>query len=126
MKIVLITFLMFSVIVPSAYASKISRLDLRKLLDKSEYVVLGKVTNISAKDVRDMVTIKVASLLKGALKKNEVTFILTARGGLKDFDPQLKRGDTGVFFLIETNGEFKKAYWGSMAIFSKNNFLLNE
>ena len=108
----LITILIFLVIVPISYASMIPRLDLRELLDKSEYVVLGKVISISAKDVRDVVTVKIASSLKGKFKSNEVTFILTSRGGVKDFDPQLKVGDTGVFFLIETNGEIKKPIGG--------------
>jgi hypothetical protein len=110
----------------SAFASTISRLDLNKLLNQSEYVVLGKVINISNIDVRDKVTIRVASSLKGELRRKEVSFMLTTRGGIKDFDPQLRVGDMGVFFLNKKNGEIEKAYWGSIAIFSKNNFELNE
>ena len=42
--------------------------------------------------------------------------------GLKDFDPELKVGDKGVFFLTRNKGKFEKAYWGSIAIFPKDNF----
>ena len=122
MKKILITLLMFLVTISNVYASSISRLDLTILPDKSEYIILGKVINVRAMDARDVVTVKVAASLKGKLKMNEVTFILTARGGLKYFDPQLSIGDTGVFFLIEENGTIKKSYWGSIAIFTKKIF----
>nr|MBP7635061.1 hypothetical protein [Candidatus Ozemobacteraceae bacterium] len=67
-------------------------------------------------------TIRIHAVLKGDVQGGEATFVLSTRGGLKDFDPQVKPGDNGVFFLDHANGSFKKAYWGSIALFTKNNF----
>jgi hypothetical protein len=122
MKKMFIMLIFCVVFIPNTYASMIARIDLDELIAKSEYVVLGKVIDVSSKDVRDIVTVKVASSLKGNLAREEVSFMLTTRGGIKNFDPQLKIGDTGVFFLIEKNGEIKRSYWGSIAIFNRNNF----
>ena len=119
MKNILIMLILFAVFIPATHASQIARLNLNELPTKSKYIVLGKVVHVSPKDVRDIVTIRVASTLKGKLESDELTFMLTTRGGIKDFDPQLKIGDMGVFFLNEFNGEIKKAYWGSIAIFNK-------
>ena len=62
--------------------------------------------------------------LKGKSSQKVYTFNLVTRGGLKDFDPSLKKGDTGVFFLKlrEQEGQVEKTYWGSVATFQKNHF----
>ncbi len=126
MKYIITILLVVVAITSETYASVIVRLDLKELPNISEYIVLGKVISISPEGNRDAVTIKIATQLKGNLQREEVTFMLTTRGGLKDFDPQLVIGDTGVFFLSESNGKIKKAYWGSIAVFNKNNFKQNE
>ena len=77
---------------------------------------------IPSKEVSDTVTIAIAAIIKGESKAKEATFVLSTRGGLKDFDPELKVGDKGVFFLTRNKGKFEKAYWGSIAIFPKDNF----
>ncbi len=121
-----ISLLLLSVVffTASVYASRIMRLPLKELPGKSNSIVLGEVVKVVPQDNEnlDTVTIRIDAVLKGELEDKEATFILSTRGGLKDFDPQLKVGNQGVFFLIKKNGTFEKAYWGSMAIFPKNNF----
>lgn len=123
-KIFAILFLA-SFLTPHVFASGIKRLKLTELTSKSDYIVLGKVIKVEAKDEKDKVTIKIGSQLKGELKEKTLTFILTTRGGLKDFDPKLNVGNTGVFFLKNVNGKIEKAYWGSIATFNKNHFDLD-
>lgn len=121
-----ISVLLLSVVLLATfvYASEIMRLPLKELPGKSNIIVLGEVVKVIPQDNEnlDTVTINIEAVLKGELKDKEATFILSTRGGLKDFDPQLKVGDKGVFFLIKKNDTFEKAFWGSIAIFPKNNF----
>ncbi len=110
-----------------ADASKISRLDLAELPDRAEIIVLAKVLEVKQKGNTDEVTIKIASFLKGSIKHTTLTLPLVTRGGLKDFDPALRVGDMGAFFLREIKGSVaKKAYWGSIATFQKPNFVVSE
>lgn len=105
------------------YASEILLLPLKELPAKSNIIVLGEVVKVvPSQETLDIVTINIAAVLKGELKDKQAAFILSTRGGLKDFDPQLKVGNKGVFFLIKNNNTFEKAYWGSIAIFPKDHF----
>lgn len=106
------------------HSSEIRRITLAQLQKKADIIVLAEVTDVKAEKNIDTVTIKVGSYLKGGQDQTMYTFTLVTRGGLKDFDPALKKGDTGVFFLKSTKrkGEVKKAYWGSIATFTENNF----
>ncbi|HUW17718.1 MAG TPA: peptidylprolyl isomerase [Sedimentisphaerales bacterium] len=114
-----------------ACASDIKHLELAELPSRAEVVALAKVVKVQEKalDSRkpvpyDEVTIKVASVIKGKLERNEVTVLLQPRGE-KGFDPALKVGDTGVFFLREVSqSQAKLAYWGSVAVFQKPNFVV--
>jgi hypothetical protein len=116
-----------------AYASQIRQLELAELPSRSHVIVLAKILRVDkiSLDSRvptpdDKVTIKVASALKGSIKQDEVEVLLQPRG-VKDFDPTLKVGDTGVFFLREVGElEAKLAYWGSVAIFQKPNFVVSK
>ncbi len=116
-----------------AYASKIQRLELAKLPARAEVIALAKVLRVEEKSLDsrvpapyDEVTIMVASVLKGSIKQGEIKVILQPRG-LKGFDPVLKVGDIGVFFLREVSeSEAKLAYWGSVAVFQKLNFAVSE
>jgi len=64
----------------------------------------------------------VASVLKGKVKGEKVKVTLQPRG-VMGFDPELKAGDTGVFFLREiTRSGAKLAYWGSVAVFGMPRF----
>ena len=99
-----------------------------ELHSKSDLVVMAQVTQVVKEANQDHVTIQVDSYLKGSNPQKIYTLTLIPRGGLKDFDPSLKKGDTGVFFLKlkEKKGQVEKAYWGSVAIFQKNHFYLTE
>ncbi len=108
----------------NVFASGIARITLSELRDKADFIVLARVVNLVEEGNRDRVTIRVDSYLKGKDPRTVYTFTLVTRGGLKDFDPSLKKGDTGVFFLKigSQEGEVEKAYWGGVAIFPKNHF----
>jgi hypothetical protein len=126
-KITLLVLLMLAT-AATVFASKIARITLAELQAKADIVVLAKVTKLVAEGDADHVTIKVDSFLKGKGPQNVYTFTLVTRGGLKDFDPAVKEGDSGVFFLkskIQEDG-VEKAYWGSIAIFPKDNFELTK
>jgi len=116
------------VLVPAASASQISRITLSELHATADLIVLGEVIKLVQDGNRDHVTIEPELYLKGRGSERAYTFILISRGGLKDFDPTLKKGDTGVFFLKlgEADGQAEKAYWGSVATFRKNHFDLTK
>lgn len=123
-KIFFLIFLLFLIFCVCSVASEIKRISLSELLTKADLVVMGEVTDVAKEEDKDHVTIQVDSYLKGSSNKNMYAFTLITRGGLKDFDPTLKNGDTGVFFLKlkEQNDDVQKAYWGSIAIFQKKHF----
>jgi hypothetical protein len=110
-------------------ASQINPIKLTDLEARATHIVLGKVTKVVESGNEDTVTVEVASLLKGKGEQKSFTFRLVTRGGIKDFDPAVKVGASGVFFLKEqdaagkaTGGEVTKAYWGSIATFPKDHF----
>lgn len=107
-------------------ASQIQRITLAELQAKADLIVTARITGLVKDGNRDYVTIQVGSYLKGDGPQTTYTFTLTTRGGLKDFDPALRTGDTGVFFLKrkDQKGQIEKAYWGSVAIFQQNHFVL--
>jgi len=107
-------------------ASSIRRLNLAELPGRAEVVVLGQVVKVAPKGDADEVTIRIAAFLKGSTTQMTVTMTLVPRG-LKGFDPTLKVGQTGVFFLTGLNGaSASKAYWGSIAVFNSPNFVIAE
>ena len=112
----------------TSFASTIRRITLSELQTRADLIVLAKVTAVEAKGNLDQVTIQVDSVLKGKSAKKVYTFTLVTRGGVKDFDPALKKGDSGVFFLKsrDRQGGVEKAYWGGVASFTKNHFELTE
>ena len=106
-----------------ATASSINKITLAELQSRADIIVMGKVSKLVKTGSVDTVTVEVAVGLKGDRPNSHYTFTLVTRGGLKDFDPALKVGDSGVFFLkSDTNGKTVKAYWGGVAIFPKNHF----
>lgn len=110
-----------------AFGSEIKQMELAQLSDSAEVVVLAqavKVTKISAE--ADEVTIKVGAVLRGKLRTGQLKVVLTTRG-VKGFDPSLEVGDTGVFLLKEVaKKKAKLAYNGSIAVFSKPNFVVSK
>ena len=125
-KIISLFIIMLFILSNYSFASEINRITLLELQEKADLIVLAKVEKVIPNDDRDIVTIKIDSFLKGVSEEKELSFILVTRGGLKDFDPVLKRGDTGVFLLKKKGTEVEKAYWGSVATFQKNHFDLTE
>jgi len=108
-------------------ASSIKQLELGELPTRAEVIALGKVLSVTQEGNRDHVTIRIASLLKGTTEQKTLTLTLVTRGGLKDFDPVLRKGDTGVFFLRQIKGSsVQKAYWGSYATFRSAIFVVSE
>lgn len=112
----------------TSFASSIKRITLAELQTRADLIVMAKVTKVVMEGDNDRVTIKIDSYLKGEGPQTIYTITLCTRGGLKDFDPSLKKGDTGVFFLkcSKQEGEVEKAYWGSVATFNKNNYDLTD
>src|SRR5262245_4902645 len=106
---------------PTASASQINPLDLSALAGKSEVIVIGSVEGVKQlDDARDEITIRVADVLKGKAGDKTIAFPITCRGGLKDFDPELRVGDKGLFFLKEVkDGQSRLAFFGSVALFPK-------
>jgi len=124
----LLAALFLFIFVSASFASQIQRITLSELHAKADIIVMAEVTKLVEEGNQDHVTIKVELYLKGKNPQTVYTFTLVTRGGLKDFDPSLKKGDTGVFFLKlkEQKGQVEKAYWGSVANFQKNHFDLTE
>ena len=104
----------------SLQASSIAKIKLSELEGKSDLIVLAKVIDVISDDSLDKITIKVSSVLKGKPKNYEVTVWLRVRGGLKEFDPETRVGDYGVFFLKKLDKYYRTAQGGSIAIFEKN------
>ena len=128
MKKIICAVLLMLVAATTGFASQIKHITLSELQAKADFIVMAMVTEVVAEGDTDLVTIKVDSFLKGEDPQTVYTFTLVTRGGLKDFDPTLKKGDSGVFFLRprKLEGQVEKAYWGSVAIFPKNHFDLTK
>ena len=92
-----LTALFLFIFVSASFASQINRITLSELHAKVDLIVMAEVTKLIADGNQDHVTIKVELYLKGKNPQTVYTFTLVTRGGLKDFDPSLKKGDTGVF-----------------------------
>jgi len=112
-------------IITFCFASEIKKITLAELQSKADLIVLAEVFELVCEGDQDHVTIQIDSFLKGFSEQSIFTFTLVSRGGLKDFDPALKIGDTGVFFLKLKDLGVEKAYWGSVAVFDKNNYTLS-
>lgn len=127
-KTLLCTILLLLIGVTACLGSQISRITLSELHAKADLIVMAEVTELIRDGDQDQVTIQVDSFLKGENPQTVYTFSLVTRGGLKDFDPSLEIGDTGVFFLKlkDQGGQVEKAYWGGVATFQKNHFDLTE
>jgi hypothetical protein len=108
-------------LVPRSGASQINPFNLSALGGKAEVIVVGHVEGVKRlDDMRDEITVRIADVLKGKAAGKTVTFPITCRGGLKDFDPELKVGDKGVFFLQPVeDGKSRLAFFGSVALFAK-------
>lgn len=127
-RIHFLTFFFLLAFAASGFSSQINKITLAELHATADLIVMAEVIKVVEEQHVDHVTIRTNLFLKGAGSRPIYTFTLIPRGGLKDFDPSLKKGDTGVFFLKKKNqeGHVEKAYWGSVAIFQKNNFQVTD
>jgi hypothetical protein len=122
MKIQLIslnTLLLFSTM---AYASQISLLPPKELNQKSEFIVFGQVLSVASDNSHDHLSVKVIDCLKGEIQSATIKVSLQVRGGLKEWSPELKSLDFGIFYLRKSDTTFFSAYGGSVAIFTKHQF----
>ncbi|MFH1371999.1 MAG: hypothetical protein ABII09_12040 [Planctomycetota bacterium] len=112
----------------TSFATSIKRITLAELQARADLIVLAKVTKVVMEGDNDRVTIKIDSYLKGESPQTIYTITLCSRGCLKDYDPALKEGDIGVFFLKRSRqkGEVEGAYPGSVATFNKDSYDLTE
>jgi len=127
-KTIFSTPLFLLIFASAGFTSEINRITLSELHAQADLIVMAEVTELVEEGNQDHVSIEADVFLKGESPQTVFTFTLVTRGGLKDFDPSLKKGDTGVFFLKlkEQEGQVEKAYWGSIATFQKNHFDLTE
>ena len=110
-----------------ANASDLMQMELANLSTIAQEAALAKVLTVTKKsDDIDEATIKIVSVLKGNIRPSQLTIELKTRG-VSDFDPSLKPGDMGVFFLKEiSQSTAKLAYAGSVALFPKPNFKVSD
>ena len=81
-----------------ALASQINPLDLEKLAQQSELILVGVVTAMpKSDDVSDTISVRVISSLKGKTTAKSFTLRL-ANKGVKDFDPKLAAGEMEYAF----------------------------
>ena len=110
-------------------APEIFQMEIGELAEQTEVIVIAKVIKVDslALDDRkpipyDEIIIQTRSIIKGEIKEPNLKLVLQSRG-VKGFDPELKTGDFGVFSLKDIkDGTAKLAYWGSIAVFEKQNF----
>ncbi len=103
-------------------ASTILPLDLRTIAAQSVLVVVGRVRAVVDRSTKEQLlqfaSIDVASVLQGTATEQRLT--VRIRQGLTTFDRRLKRGDSGVFFLVpRENGIWDAAHPGSFALFEQ-------
>ena len=110
-------------IVSPAFALKIAPLSTKKLVERSNLIVMGKVISVQDKTNEKgqkegimHIRVKLGSMIKGEISIKEFTLMLDYGSSRKSFDPKLKLGDLCVFFLHSiTEGRGKLAHWGSIA-----------
>ena len=85
-----------------APASTILPLDLQAIAGESALVVIGQVRAVVDRSTKDVLleyaSIDIATVLQGKTEATRLT--VRIRQGLVFFDRRLKRGDSGVFFLV--------------------------
>ena len=102
-------------------ASKIPRITSDELVKKSELIIIGTVLEVVPhQEVLDKVKVRINSFIKGENKSTHIIVTLQVRGGLKDWDPTLKPGDMGVFFLRKSGDSYRAAHGGSISVFEKS------
>jgi hypothetical protein len=117
----------------SSFATQVASADLSKLTAQSQLVIVAKVLSVTPVELNDRkdkpydsVHVQISTVLKGELKEETINVILEPRG-VRDFDPVLKVGQSGVFFLnLNAQGHYRLTASGAVAIFERGSFLLGE
>ena len=101
-----------------AKAGQVIPLEYAELTKRSEVMVLGHVASTKRiSEHQDIATVDVVTLLKGQVTEQQFEVQVRCRGE-SGFDPQLEKGDKGVFFLKKVAGrKATLAYTGSIALF---------
>ncbi len=127
-----ITLLLAEVLTTCALASQLIPFELSDLSSKSELIVVARVIAVTpvAIDSRkptplDQVLLTIGSVLKGDPKTNHLAIVLEPRG-VRGFDPAVKAGDSGVFFLSRYGNHLRPCTFGAVALFEHKNFVATE
>jgi len=111
---------------PIARGSQLYLIGLDELEPRSEVVLIATVTTVEEDPEAqnpvtgyDLLTLDVASVLKGTVSSPTIRLRLGTRGN-RGFDQILKPNDRAVFFLIATeDGIYRTAYPGGVAKFQE-------
>jgi len=111
---------------PIARGSQLYLIGLDELEPRSELVLIATVTTVEEDTAAqnpvtgyDLLTLDVASVLKGTVSSPTIRLRLGTRGN-RGFDQILKPNDRAVFFLIAAeDGIYRTAYPGGVAKFQE-------
>lgn len=112
--------LLFFLLSADGFASRKTPISPQALHQRSDVIVLASVKAVASRGDVDHVTLQVSSVLEGTSTAKTYSLTLSPRG-LTGFDPELKVGDIGVFFLKVSpqSGRIQLAHWGAVARFRK-------
>lgn len=110
------------------FASKLAPQKINSLFEKSNIVLIGKVTGVTLIKDRGLngreyeYDVQVITTIKGIASQENIV-IRAHIGGVKGFDLLLTKNQNGVFFLHSLkNGQGRLTHWGSVAIFEGKYF----
>ena len=133
MRNILVTLLMLFSLVEVSTASRLQSSKLSELQEKSDIIVVAKIISVTPVSLLgrvdksyDEVTLVITNLFKGDSESMKINIITEPRG-VRGFDPALKSGQSGVFFLKKTEKfGYRLTSYGSASIFERGNFVLEE
>ena len=127
-NVLIFSAIILLIISNSVFCSQLPPRELGELLDSSNYVFIGTVSNVEL--IEDLgkngkkfeIDLKVTGTIKGIISE-EIIKIRTYIGGIRGFSIPLKVNQKGVFFMrtIE-NGSGELTHWGSIALFNESYF----
>ncbi len=121
-KTILILFL-FTLSSISVGSSGLPKLQISELHSKSDLIILAQVIAVKQDSSNDKVEVYIIEFIKGNSVSKKISINLQVRGGLKEFDPELKANDIGVFYLKKTTEGYATSHGGSIALFIKKSFI---
>ena len=105
-----------------AFASELPQLSIPELSEKSDIVIVGKVTNIDQEGLLNVASIVVLHHLKGQSKNNYINVRLQVHGGLKNFDHKLELGKIYLLYLRDMKTHYVTTQGGSIAEFKYSHY----